>query len=165
MGASYHRGSSEQCVQTQPDLIAAVERLFGPLTWDLAANQDNTQCGDRYFGPGSPHGEDSFQVDWLDYIHGNVMWLNPPYSNITPWAERCATFVRAGGQSRILLLIPASISTNYYRDFIYPYSMTLALNGRLQFVGYEDAYPKDMMLCVYGQGLGKQFDVWDWRRP
>ena len=40
--------------------------------------------------------------------------------------------------------------------------MVLGLSPRLTFEGETDAYPKDLMLSVFGFGL-HGFDTWRWR--
>lgn len=88
-------------------------------------------------------------------------WLNPPYSHIAPWAERCADAATDG--AHITLLVPASVGANWFRDFVHGQARVIFLNGRLTFVGHMAPYPKDCMLCLYGPDVEIGYNVWTWR--
>jgi len=150
---------SEQVVGTPPEFLASVVKRFGLLNVDLAANIDN-RVTERFLGPGSVLGQDSLSFDWAKLrIDGDWMWLNPPFSDIAPWAEKCAAESARG--AKILMLTPASIGSNWFRDHVHRKAYVLAI-PRLTFVGHASAYPKDLILSVYADGL-TGFDTWDWR--
>jgi DNA (cytosine-5)-methyltransferase 1 len=153
-GASMDRAHSRQDYATPREFLAAVEKRWGAMEFDLAADAHNSVCGSYYYGPG----EDSLAESWA--LSGNL-WLNPPFSDISPWAKKCSeTALKLG---RIFLLVPASIGSNWFAKYVHPYAFIYALQGRLSFDG-KAPYPKDCMLCVYGMDdVG--FTIWDWRRP
>lgn len=165
------RGSSKQDVKTPPDFIAAVEKRFGKISFDLAASHDNTQA-ERYFAaPGSEDpcaiGYDSFNYDWafecLRVPPGSLLWLNPEFSNIAPWAQKCAEEApRLTNGVRIALLVPASVGSNWFKDYVFYKSWTAFLNGRIQFVGHNYAFPKDCSLSIFGGGIVGN-DIWSWK--
>lgn len=158
MGAAYHRGSSEQSVETPKEFMTAVKTLLGidAFTIDLAASADNAQAA-QYI----TKEQDSLTVDWTTVINGGWGWLNPPYDNIAPWAEKCAKHGREG--ANIALLVPASVGSNWYRDFVYREASVLFLNKRVQFVGHKHPYPKDLLLAIYGPRAFGTHTVWDWK--
>jgi len=148
---------SVQEVGTPREFLDAVERRFGKLEFDLAANADNSICGPDFYGPGSFNSVDALTTWW-----GNKplnMWLNPPYSNIEPWAAKCARDRHPEG--RIAFLIPAAVGTNYFARYIHDKALVLFLSPRLTFVGHKDPYPKDLMLAMYGETRG--YECWRWR--
>ncbi len=147
-GAAFDRANSRQDWETPPELMAAI----GPMTWDLACTEQNKKAPDGY-----SEIEDSLKQDWSK-LSGNL-WLNPPYSNIAPWAEKCAT--NRGPGSRIFLLIPASVGSNYWAKYIDGNARVLFLSPRLKFVGATDPYPKDCALCVFGPAPG--YECWRWK--
>ena len=156
-------GKSKQDYRTPDNFIEAVKRKFGPLFHDLAANTLNRQCA-SYWGPDG-HVIDSLETDWnLKVPDGEWCWLNPPFSNIAPWAEKCAE-----STIPILFLVPAAVGANWFRDHVDGKAFVYALNGRLAFDPDHPkwGYPKDCMLCVYdAPGLrqyGPGFTVWSWR--
>lgn len=147
-GASLNRGGSEQSVGTPQSFVDACSRKWGPVMCDLAASSDNAK---------SPHylteEDDSLSKDWTQFAPV-VFWLNPPYSNIGKWAKKS---VESG--IKILMLVPASVGSNWYRDFVFRKAQTVFINGRIKFLGSTQPYPKDLMLCVFGFEQ-RDFEIW-----
>ena len=139
-GASFARGKSKQDYETPPEFIAAVVKRFGPLAWDLAATEANAKAP-AWYGIE----QDSLKMPWWE-LEGNK-WLNPPFDDITPWAQRCSLALhnrrkwRMSPEPLIMLLTPASIGSNWFRDWVFGRALVLALNGRLSFDG-KNPYPK-----------------------
>jgi hypothetical protein len=154
-------GKSKQDVGTPVEFIAACARRFGLIDWDLAAHAENTKCGASYYGPGSEHCGDSLSVNWAERHPTGVLWLNPEFRDIEPWAKKCAVeSTRRHGM--ILMLTPASVGTEWFADYVAGKAMVLGLRPRLTFVGASDPYPKDLSLAVYSSGL-HGVDTWRWK--
>lgn len=151
-GASLNRGGSRQDYETPSDFISAVEHRFGLISCDLAARPDNAK-GPIWFDETT----NSLSIDW--HKTGGALWLNPPFDNIAPWAEKCAAESSKG--AKILFLTPASVGSNWFAKFVFKKANVLFLNKRLQFVGAKDAYPKDCILSCFGYGEG--FEIWRWK--
>lgn len=154
-GPTVKRHKSNQGYATPQNFVRACEAKFSVrVLWDLAANEANTKA--PYW---ISQEQDALTKGWGRLIHSraDVFWLNPPFDDIAPWAEKCAREAALG--ARILLLTPASIGSNWFRDHIMGKAMVLALNGRIQFVGASDPYPKDLMLSVFGIGV-PSFHIW-----
>ncbi|MCL2777747.1 MAG: phage N-6-adenine-methyltransferase [Polyangiaceae bacterium] len=151
-GASLNRHRSEQDVETPPELIAAVERRFGPIETDLAATKENKK-GPFFVTPE----EDSLSLDWDKVVSHHIAWLNPPYGNIAPWARKCAEYQ---GEGRIALLVPASVGSEWYARYVDGRALVLSLRPRVKFVGHKQPFPKDLILAVYGEKPG--FEPWRW---
>lgn len=152
-GASLNRGGSRQDYATPHDFVAAVEKRFGIINCDLAASKENTK-GQIWLDEKI----NSLAQEWHK-IKGNL-WLNPPFDNIKPWAEKCALEATVG--AKILFLTPASVGSNWFSNFVHRKALVLALNGRITFVGQKDPYPKDCILSCYNFGeIG--FDTWNWK--
>ena len=150
-------GRSKQDYGTPPELLTAVKERLGisGFECDLAATRANavahhycTDAFDEYtwaFGPG-----------WN--------WLNPPYANIEPWVKRAYQECRTRAV-RTAVLIPASVGSNWWRDWVDHKCEVLFLNPRLTFVGCEDPYPKDCALLLYRPVVERPYDVWTWKPP
>lgn len=151
-GAMLARGKSKQDYQTDPEFMRAVEKRFGKPRFDLAAGAKNAQCA-KYF----TKRQNALARPWPL----TLCWLNPPYSNIAPWAKKCAEESKRG--VRILFLVPASVGSNWYCDWCYPYTNTYLLNGRLTFVGQSDPYPKYLILCDFGGPGSHHCEPWAWQ--
>lgn len=162
-------GSSVQNVETPQEFIDAVEKAFGKIHWDLAATASNTKAS-HWLGPGSVTHKDlsSLDVDWSSLqpdgntVRGRAkqtnLWLNPPYADIEPWARKCAQ--TSMKNTRIFLLTPAVVGTNYFKNYIFEVATVFFLSPRIKFVGHTQGYPKDMILSVYGATSG--FECWRW---
>ncbi|MES1164173.1 MAG: DNA N-6-adenine-methyltransferase [Verrucomicrobiota bacterium] len=153
-------GQSEQIVGTPPQFIDAVERQFGPITWDLAALSSNRVRQVGWFGPGSPDGEDALVQPWHNHTRG-LQWLNPGFGKIGQWAAKCREEGAKGAS--IAMLVPLS-SSNWARDYVHGRALVLGLNPRLKFIGHRIVFPKDLMLCLYGPGFTPGFTIWQWNR-
>lgn len=153
-GASFSRGNSKQTYETPPEFMRAVSKRFGPVWFDLACVPETAKAK-RFYTPD----DDSFGHDW--HKNQGLQWLNPPYDNIAPWAERCAKESKLG--AKILFLVPASVGSNWHANFVHNIAHVLLLNGRIQFVGAKDPYPKDCYLACYGFNRCG-YDVWRWAK-
>jgi phage N-6-adenine-methyltransferase len=148
------RGESKQDYETQPELLAAVVRRFGALSFDLACSGPSNAKAPHFF----TEAQDSLAQDWAQL--GGNLWLNPPFTRIDPWAAKCRAFAPRGGPRRILFLTPASVGSAWFAAHVHGAALVLALNPRLRFVGASDDYPKDCILSVFG--AAPDFDVWRW---
>jgi phage N-6-adenine-methyltransferase len=146
-------GKSVQDVQTEPALMKAVHERFGAPDFDLAASRENTQSPAFY-----SKRDNSLVREWHK-LHG-LLWLNPPFSDLEPWAKKCAAESAKG--ARILLLTPASVGSNWFGEHVLPNALVLALAPRVTFVGHANCYPKDVILSYFHAGV-RGFDVWRWK--
>lgn len=154
---------------TPTALLDAVRARFGRLDWDLAARADNAVCA-NYISPQ----QDSLKTKWegFDFTHrvgGPInLWLNPPFKQADEFAAKCAEWYIGSvhPQSRLLFLVPASVDSNWWRDFVSAKARVLSLAPRLTFVGCDDPYPKPMALCVYEPCWPEQpriMEPWNWK--
>jgi phage N-6-adenine-methyltransferase len=155
-------GRSKQDYGTPPEFLAAVKARLGieQFDCDLAASPENAVCS-RYF----TEKENGLQQGWMAGMGWN--WLNPPFGNIAPWVKLAEVKARCF-QVQTAVLIPAAVGANYWRDHVHLRCHVLFLNGRIQFVGAKDLYPKDCALLLYSPYAPKAYDVWTWkaqRRP
>lgn len=152
-------GKSKQDYGTPPEFLAAVKhRLRIPdFSIDLAASKENAVCSVWY-----DEEADSLHPDrpW-DMPEGGWAWLNPPFSNITPWAAKAAKEAQRG--AHIAMLIPASVGANWWRDWVEAYAYQSFLNGRITFVGETTPYPKDCALLLYTPWQFMGHEIWNWR--
>lgn len=149
-GPTINRGKGNNNAETPAVFINAVTKKFGPLEWDLAADALNTKA-EKFLA----EKVNSLVQPWHKLGPGQPLcWLNPPFTNITPWARKCATEVQLG--ARVLLLVPASVGANWYWDWVVPFADVYSV-GRMVFDNCYDKYgklittpyPKDLILCHY----------------
>jgi hypothetical protein len=155
-------GASKQDYETPDEFVRAVERLVGiagqGFAVDLAATEANSK-GQTCITPEA----DSLVVNWLrlpSASEGRWCWLNPPFAHLEPWVAKCA-YARRNGL-RIACLLPAGVGTNWFAAHVAGQAMVLFVRPRLTFVGHDDPYPKDLILCLYdGPRVG--YAPWVWK--
>lgn len=81
------------------------------FTIDAAANAENALLT-RYWGPGSPLGEDALAQDW----QGERVWLNPPYQYIRQFVAKAAAERLKG--AFVVMLITSRTDTRWWHDHI-----------------------------------------------
>jgi phage N-6-adenine-methyltransferase len=154
---------SKQNYGTPWDFVLRVQKAWGipHFDYDLAADGQNAK-GTVWIDKE----RDSLAQDW-SRLRGKL-WLNPPYADIAPWVEKCYRSTREPGRN-IFVLIPASVGSNWYRDWVHTKCDVYFLNPRLKFDGATSLYPRDLMLCVYG-GMDEDEvkdmhppSVWNWK--
>ena len=142
-----------QVESTPSDFFSALENRFGKMKVDLAADSFNAKCNifiSKYL--------DSLDCDW--WRHKGNLWLNPPFRHIEPWVKKAYT--ERTVENQIFVLIPSSLCTNWYRDWVDNKCMVHLLQGRLKFDGHSTIYPKELMLLQYKVGI-RGMGFWDWK--
>lgn len=176
-------GLSKQNYSTPKDFLGAVKWLLqiDDFEFDFAAEANNAKA-DRYFT--KDHNALDPKWNWAELLGNKWGWLNPEFSNIRPWAERCLFESRRG--ARIALLTPASVGANWFGDFVHDQALVYFLNGRLCFIDdwetvrydHDDPngkyrrgdrmymskplYPKDTILSLFGPDIAPNYGFWDW---
>jgi site-specific DNA-methyltransferase (adenine-specific) len=110
----------------------------------------------QHFDP-CPFPRGSF--DGLDIPWPNKVFVNPPFSALSEWAEKCAVEYQSGC-SDIVLLLPSRTDTKYFHSFIMPFAEIEFLKGRLKFVDLDKSSrapvsaPFPCILAHYGRKHG-----------
>jgi phage N-6-adenine-methyltransferase len=132
---------------TPPDVLAECARLAirkrgAVFHLDVAAQNWNA-CAERWYGPGSPYGEDGLREPWK----ARYVWCNPPYSQIPRWAEKAASETAAGNHEVAALLLPANRTEQpWWQERVEPFRdrglsptvSTYFLAGRVRFGSREN---------------------------
>lgn len=149
---------SEQVVCTPPDFIKSVMNLLGDeFGIDLAASQENSVSQYALYTE-----EDNAldpQNGWIS-IYGGWAWCNPPYSDIKPWVEKAWSESQRG--AKIAMLVPASVGSKWWSNWVDNKAHVLFLQPRLTFVGHEHPYPKDLALLLYTRYVHGGSRYWRW---
>lgn len=148
----HNKGASKQDYGTPPELLAAVKEQIGieNFAMDLAASAENTVANAFL-----TEADNSLNYDW-SCIEG-WSWCNPPYSHITPWVKKASE-----STNKIAMLLPASVGSNWWRDYVHLRAEVWFLNGRVKFVGAPTHSPKDHVILLYNAGEPGHYEVWTW---
>lgn len=154
---------SKQDHATPPLFLHAVEQAFGAsFILDLACNRENRKCEAGIMLP-----VNSLDVDWLASLEmtrvglmrpAGDAWLNPPFRGVDPWMEKCKTESARG--MRIVSLTLSSLGTGWYRNHVEGNALSLILRKRIAFIGQPTAFPKELMITLWGFGM-TGFGFWD----
>lgn len=149
-------GLSKQNYGTPKELINAVKsRLrIDDFAIDLAADETNTVTS-VYYGEKA----NSLLQDWSK-IKGWA-WLNPPFGKIAPWVEKAASESHFG--AHICMLVPSSVGSNWWSNWVEPFAYVSHLNGRITFVGETLPYIKDCSILLYQPWGMTGHDIWTWK--
>lgn len=157
LGPTIRRHVSKQDYRTEVAFLQTVRERLGivDFTIDLAADRRNRVTREYFSKTNSALDHRT----WHRFTFGGWGWLNPPFGNIDPWAERCArTALHAG---KVAFLVPAAVGSNWWRDYVHGHALVLLLNGRITFQGETHGYPKDLCLCLYGEQPA--YEIWTWK--
>ncbi len=149
----HKRGESRQDYGTPQSLIDAVKRdlYIKEFAYDLAASPSNAKALKYY-----TKDDDSLTQQWVGGP-SEWLWCNPPYSNIRPWVAKAST---AG--VNVAMLLPASVGSNWWRDYVHNKAGVWFLNGRVKFEGAPTHSPKDHAIILYGPDVIPNYHVWSW---
>lgn len=148
------RGQSRQDFGTPDDFFLVVRKRFGHIAWDLAASAENTKAFEWF-----NEEVDSLKQPWAD-LERNWLWLNPPFSQIRPWAKKCYEESEKG--AKILFLVPAAVGSNWFAEFVHRKAVVFFLSPRLCFDG-KNPYPKDIILIAYNKIIQPDYETWRWK--
>lgn len=162
---------SDQSWGTPPDFVAAFQKRFGSIVFDLAASPHNAVA--RHF---FTEAEDALKQDW-SYLHkeiarpGEWLWLNPPFADMVPWVAKCAEECRKG--ARIALLSKVSLA-RWFVDHVEPNARVYLLSPRVKYVpapgnergpngALRTGADFDSMLSLFGPATRGSIEVWKWK--
>jgi len=123
------------CRETPADFFAVLHAEHG-FTLDAAANADNAKLP-RFFD----RAQDGLAQSWA----GEIVWCNPPYSNLWAWVAKAIAETRAGCPKVVMLLPGNRTEQTWWQEMIEPVRdrglgvATRFLRGRLKFKGSRTA--------------------------
>ena len=150
-------GRSEQVVCTPKELLEAVKQrlCISEFAIDLAASKDNAVAEIFYT-------EEDNALGPIKWSYPGWGWCNPPFGHLEPWVKKAAEETMNGAQT--VMLVPASVGSNWWRDWVEPYAYQSFLNGRVTFVGHTSPYPKDLAILLYHPWNFLGHELWNWNR-
>ncbi len=134
--------------RTPPALFAALDAEFC-FQLDAAAAPHNALC--RKFITAE---QNTLETPWADYLNvPGYVWLNPPYSDITPFVKKAAA--ESANQIGTVMLVPADTSVGWFKEAIQTASEVRFITaGRLAFINPVTGKP------VSGNNKGSLLLIW-----
>ncbi|HBZ7906035.1 TPA: phage N-6-adenine-methyltransferase [Klebsiella pneumoniae] len=134
--------------RTPPALFACLNAEFC-FQLDAAAAPHNALC--RKFITAE---QNTLETTWGDYLSiPGYVWLNPPYSDITPFVKKAAA--ESTNQIGTVMLVPADTSVGWFKEAIQTASEVRFITaGRLAFINPVTGKP------VSGNNKGSMLIIW-----
>ncbi|HBM0952916.1 TPA: phage N-6-adenine-methyltransferase [Enterobacter kobei] len=134
--------------RTPPALFASLDAEFC-FQLDAAAAPHNALC--RKFITAE---QNTLETPWADYLNiPGYVWLNPPYSDITPFVKKAAA--ESNNQIGTVMLVPADTSVGWFKEAIQTASEVRFITaGRLAFINPVTGKP------VSGNNKGSMLIIW-----
>lgn len=134
--------------RTPPALFASLDAEFC-FQLDAAAAPHNALC--RKFITAE---QNTLETPWADYLSiPGYVWLNPPYSDITPFVKKSAA--ESANQIGTVMLVPADTSVGWFKEAIQTASEVRFITaGRLAFINPVTGKP------VSGNNKGSMLIIW-----
>lgn len=134
--------------RTPPALFASLDAEFC-FQLDAAAAPYNALC--RRFITAE---QNTLETPWADYLNvAGYVWLNPPYSDITPFVKKAAA--ESANQIGTVMLVPADTSVGWFKEAIQTASEVRFITaGRLAFINPVTGKP------VSGNNKGSMLIIW-----
>lgn len=134
--------------RTPPALFASLDAEFC-FQLDAAAAPHNALC--RKFITAE---QNTLETPWADYLSiPGYVWLNPPYSDITPFVKKAAA--ESANQIGTVMLVPADTSVGWFKEAIQTASEVRFITaGRLAFINPVSGKP------VSGNNKGSMLIIW-----
>ncbi|HBV6346067.1 TPA: phage N-6-adenine-methyltransferase [Klebsiella pneumoniae] len=134
--------------RTPPALFACLNAEFC-FQLDAAAAQHNALC--KKFITAE---QNTLETLWADYLSiPGYVWLNPPYSDITPFVKKAAA--ESSNQIGTVMLVPADTSVGWFKEAIQTASEVRFITaGRLAFINPVTGKP------VSGNNKGSMLIIW-----
>ncbi|MBK4403970.1 phage N-6-adenine-methyltransferase [Enterobacter hormaechei] len=134
--------------RTPPALFASLDSEFC-FQLDAAAAPHNALC--RKFITAE---QNTLETPWADYLSiPGYAWLNPPYSDITPFVKKSAS--ESANQIGTVMLVPADTSVGWFKEAIQTASEVRFITaGRLAFINPVTGKP------VSGNNKGSMLIIW-----
>lgn len=134
--------------RTPPALFAALDAEFC-FQLDAAAAAHNALC--RKF---ITEEQNTLETPWADHLTmPGYCWLNPPYSDITPFVKKAAA--ESLNQIGTVMLVPADTSVGWFKEAMATASEVRFITaGRLAFINPVTGKP------VSGNNKGSMLIIW-----
>ena len=138
--------------QTPVAVFEEIQKLIRiPFVHDVCAETHTAKCGSFWTKE-----DDALTKDWLQPFLGaslsSALWCNPPYSNPSPWLQRCYETAARGGI--VVALVTDDRSTKWFQEWVEDKAAIVYVPNRR--ISFEDANqvpqkgnPKGSVFCVY----------------
>lgn len=80
-------------------------------------------------------------------LHGQRMFVNPPYSKIAKWVMDC--YYYSFHVALVVMLIPSRTDTRWWHDYVMEAHEIRFIKGRLKFSGHKNSAPFPSAVVIF----------------
>lgn len=168
--------SADQTWRTPTKILNLVKQI-APIALDPATDAENPTGAALFvagvYGPlpaqplyswqangGTGIEWDGLEVDWLEASQGGLVFCNPPYGDaLLTWAKKFALEWSRG--TELLTLTPMRSDTEWFQDFIEPYTVRCCWRGRMKFGNATNSAPFPSVLAYNGPRVARFAEVFE----
>lgn len=132
---------------TPPEFMAHVYAAFGEIDLDPCAHRLSPVVAHRRIL--LDEGGDGLVDDWS----GRLVFVNPPFSELTKWLERAHDEWRAGRVRTVVCLVPVRTDSALFHERLSADADIYLLRGRIRFLdprGGAQPTPFSLMVLTFG---------------
>lgn len=111
---------------TPPEIVGEFEAEFGAFHLDVCAKPETAKAPE-YF----TRQEDGLARPWFGRA-----WMNPPFSDPSPWLKKAIQETQAGRCELVVALLPAATDTRWFHDLVLGRAEVRFRKGRIKFIGW-----------------------------
>ena len=121
--------TDRDCWATPSLVLRNLERELGRMfTLDVCALPWSAKCP-RFYTP-----QDNGLIQSWVVQDGDLWWLNPPFSDIRPWAAKAHAEFVAYGYEGVMILPSTCCGLDWFHDHVLPFAQVRFLRGRVAFI-------------------------------
>jgi len=132
---------------TPDDLFLPLDEEFH-FTLDPCSTHENAKCKRHYTKE-----ENGLLQRWRD----EVIFMNPPYSNILRWLNKAENEIRYYNCKMVVCILPCDTSTKWFHNYLWDQSLHHTYNnvklrfpkGRFKFGGYTTSPQFATIIAVF----------------
>ena len=127
--------------ETPQEFFELLKKEYGEFDLDPCCTKETAKA-DWYI----TKEEDGLSADWED---ADYVFVNPPYSEVGKWAEKCFNEATENLR-RVVLLVPSRTDTKWFHEYVLPYATEVRfVKGRLKFSNSKNSAPFPSMVVVF----------------
>lgn len=138
----WNKCDDKDIYKTPRNLIERLNLEIGEITLDACANEENKVC-EKFISKE----QNALVSDWTT---SGIVFCNPPFSKKDKFVEKAYTESQNG--TKIIMLVPASVETQFFKNCKEKAEWILFLSGRLTFEGignYDDMNAKFATMLIF----------------
>ena len=125
--------------ETPKELFDRLNKKY-KFTLDPCCQESTAKCETYY----------TIEDDGLSkHLGGHRVFMNPPYSDITPWVKRAKEDWRQAERAELIVaLLPAWTDREWFHDYVYNHARIEFLRGRVKFLKQGRPYKSPKFGCM-----------------